>query len=97
MNILRAIVAGERDGRKLAAMVDKRVRSSTEKIVQALQGDYRHEHMFALQLALELYDTLQQKIQACEDRIEKTLAQWQSKVVSFRKPFRFTAGIGIGS
>jgi transposase len=86
MNILRAIMAGERDAQKLATMVDKRVRSSLEQIVQALKGDYREEHMFALGLALELYDTLQQKIQACEERIEHTLAKWQSKVDLVKNP-----------
>jgi transposase len=86
MNILRAIVAGERDAQKLATMVDKRVRSSTEQIVQALKGDYREEHMFALGVALELYDTLQQKIQGCEERIENTLATWQSKVDLVKNP-----------
>jgi len=86
MNILRAIVAGERDAQKLAAMVDKRVRSSLEQIVQALKGDYRPEHMFALAVALELYDTLQQKVQGCEERIERTLAKWQSKVDLVKNP-----------
>jgi transposase len=86
MNILRAIVAGERDAQKLATMVDKRVRSSTEQIAKALKGDYREEHMFALALALEMYDTLQQKIQACEERIDYTLAKWQSKVDLVKNP-----------
>lgn len=86
MNILRAVVAGERDAQKLATMVDKRVRSSLEQIAQALKGDYREEHMFALSLALELYDTLEQKIQACEERIEHTLAKWQSKVDLVKNP-----------
>ena len=90
MNILRAIAAGERDAQKLAAMVDKRVRSSLEQIAQALKGDYREEHLFALALALELYDTLEQKIQACEERIDRTIAKWQSKVDLAKNPMVYS-------
>jgi transposase len=46
MRIIRAILAGERDGIKLAAMKDWRVKSSVETIAKALTGDYREEHLF---------------------------------------------------
>ena len=39
--IITAILAGERDPHKLAAMRDKRCRSRKEDIVEALRGDYR--------------------------------------------------------
>src|SRR5271166_939491 len=51
MAILRAILAGERDALKLAKMKHPHVKASTEQIVQALEGDYRAEHLFALQTA----------------------------------------------
>jgi hypothetical protein len=54
--IVRAIVAGERDRLKLAAMKDRRVRSDVITIAKSLEGDYRAEHLFALKQALELYD-----------------------------------------
>jgi transposase len=49
MAIIRAILAGERDALKLAQMKHPQVKASTEQIVKALEGDYRSEHLFALQ------------------------------------------------
>jgi transposase len=66
MSILRAIVAGERDGIKLAQMKHPQIKSSTQEIAKALEGDYRQEHLFALQTALELYDSFQFKIMECD-------------------------------
>lgn len=52
---MRAILAGERDGLKLAALKDWRIKSDRATIAQALEGDYREEHLFALRQAVELY------------------------------------------
>jgi transposase len=46
--ILRAIVAGERDGQVLAAMKNVRIRASAEEIAKSLHGNWRVEHLFAL-------------------------------------------------
>ncbi len=48
MRILKAIVAGERDPLKLAALKHERVRKSEAEIAAALSGDYRTEHLFVL-------------------------------------------------
>lgn len=39
--ILRAIVAGERDGQVLGAMKNVRVRASVDEIAKSLQGNWR--------------------------------------------------------
>ena len=46
--ILRAIVAGERDGQLLGSMKNARVRASVDDIAKSLQGNWRAEHLFAL-------------------------------------------------
>jgi transposase len=79
MAILRAIIAGERDPVKLAQLKHRQVQSSTETIAQALQGDYRSEHLFALKTALELYDFYQLKLMACDAEIGQQLAKFESK------------------
>jgi transposase len=56
MAIIRAILDGERNALKLAQMKHPLVKAPTEVIVEALQGDYRTEHLFELQTALDLYD-----------------------------------------
>jgi transposase len=84
--IIRAIVKGERDPATLATMVDRRVRASSADIQAALKGDYRAEHLFVLRQALELYDTYQAKIQACEEQIVQETATLADKVDASVKP-----------
>jgi transposase len=69
LTIVRAILAGERDRLKLAALRDRRVKSSTMTIAKSLEGDYRAEHLFALRQALALYDFYQEKIAECDEAI----------------------------
>ncbi len=73
MAIIRAIVAGERDPAVLAAHRDRRCHASTETIRQALVGNDREEHIFALTQALDLYDVYQAKVALCDVRIEAVL------------------------
>jgi len=70
MKIIRAMVAGERDGQALAAYRDERCKHSEADIVAALQGHYRREHLFALQQALSLYDIYDCKIRECDAELE---------------------------
>jgi predicted flap endonuclease-1-like 5' DNA nuclease len=42
-------------------------------VCQALAGNYRAEHIFALTQALELYDVYQTKVLACDKQIEAIL------------------------
>jgi transposase len=80
MAIIRAILAGERDGLKLAQMKHPQVKASSEQIVKSLEGDYRIEHLFALQTAVELNDAYQLKIMACEKHIEQQLEHFELKL-----------------
>jgi transposase len=73
--ILDAILAGERDPRKLASLAHYRVQKSQAQIEAALTGDYRPELLFVLGQALQNYRQIQQQIAQCDLRIEKQLAQ----------------------
>jgi transposase len=74
LRIIRSIVDGVHDPSALAQFRDRRCKSSLETIRRALTGNYRPEHVFALQQALELYDTYQAKIEECDQEIENALA-----------------------
>lgn len=74
MKIVRAIVAGERDPAVLALHRDQRCKASMETIREALTGNYRPEHVFALQQALELHDFHKAKVADCDVEIERALA-----------------------
>ena len=77
--IMDAIVAGERDGRRLAALRHGRVQASEETIVAALEGDYRAEHVFTLQLSLESYRHYQSQIATCDRRLRTMLDQLEGR------------------
>jgi transposase len=75
MKIIRAIIAGERNPTVLAQYRDVRCRASHQTIHDALIGNYRPEHVFALTQAVALYDFYQTAVTQCDDRIEAVLKQ----------------------
>ncbi|MEY2333634.1 IS110 family transposase [Acidithiobacillus ferrianus] len=74
MQMIRAIVQGERDPAHLARFRDVRCKASTEVVIKSLTGNYQPEHVFALEQALILYDAYQERILACDAQIERILA-----------------------
>ena len=76
--ILRAIVAGERDGLVLAAMKDARIRASHAEIAKSLQGNWRTEHLFSLQQALAMFDFIGTQVAECDREIEAQLSALQA-------------------
>ena len=78
MQIIRAIIAGERDPRVLAEYRDQRCKESEEAIAAALRGNYRPEHVFALQQSVELYEAYTAKMAACDTQLEHALARLNS-------------------
>ena len=72
LQIIRAIVAGERDPHKLAAYRDRRCEKSAGEIAAALTGHYKAEHVFALRQALAGYDFFCGQVQECDTEIAKT-------------------------
>lgn len=77
MAILRAIVGGERDGRKLAKLRDPRCRKSEKEIAEQLSGHWREDHLFSLQQAVKMYDAVQERIAAYEKEILRRLGEME--------------------
>jgi len=71
--ILDAMLAGERDARQLASLVDRRVKKSAAEIEAALTGDYRHEQLFVIGQSLEMWRAQERAIQACDAQILQQL------------------------
>jgi len=78
--IVDAILAGEREGRRLAQLRDGRIRASEETIIQSLQGDYRAEHLFTLQQSLQAYRYYRKLIGQCEREMRRQLDKFDSKI-----------------
>jgi len=70
MGIMRAITAGERDPHTLAKFRRGGCAKSEEEFIRALTGNYRDEHVFGLQRALNMYDAYTQQIIACDKELE---------------------------
>ena len=75
LRIIRAILSGEHNPKTLAGLRDYRCHASTGTIEKALTGNYRAEHLFALEQALALYEAYHEKVSACDTRIEAVLKE----------------------
>lgn len=86
LSIIKAIVNGERDPQRLAALKDARIKASAAEIAASLTGHYRLELVFILQQELQLYEFYQAQITACDTQIEQCLASFADKVDVTKKP-----------
>jgi transposase len=75
LRILDAILAGERNPKKLVELRDKACSKTTEaELEKALEGDWREEHLFELKQALETYRHLLKQVVECDEQVQKALA-----------------------
>jgi transposase len=73
--ILAAILAGERDPQRLAALRDPKCKNDVATIAKALEGTWRPEHLFALRQAYELYRFHHEQIAQCDAMIQAELGR----------------------
>jgi transposase len=75
LRILDAILAGEREPKKLAELRDSQCSKTTpQELEKALKGDWQEEHLFVLKQALETYRHLLKQLTECDAQVEKALA-----------------------
>jgi len=72
LRIIRAIVAGECDPHKLAALRNSRCHKDEREIALAFTSTWRAEHLFVLEQSLALFDFYSQQIALCDAEIERT-------------------------
>lgn len=70
MRIMRAILDGERDPVRLAALRDRGCAKSESEIAEALTGHWRNEQLFVLKQTIELWDFCQKLMRECDDQIK---------------------------
>lgn len=78
LRIIEAILAGEREPRKLAALRDRRVAKTEREIADALTGNFKEEHLFIIRENLAHHRFLQ-------DRIRETDARMAAQMETMRK------------
>ncbi len=69
LRIIEAILAGERDPKKLAALRDHRIAKSQREIAAALTGNFKDEHLFIIRENLAHHRFLQERILATEQQM----------------------------
>lgn len=75
MKIIRAILSGETNPRKLVKYRHKTIKAGEEEMVKALEGNYRFEHLFILKQAVESYDFVIQQIAEFDSTIDDLFSQ----------------------
>lgn len=74
MRIIKAILAGERDPEKLVALCDVQIlQTKRAPMLEALRGIWRKEHLFALELAVDSYESYQKQIVRCDALIAEVV------------------------
>lgn len=76
LKIIQAILAGNRNAESLVALCDEQIlKTKRASMIQALQGLWRKEHLFALDLALESYQHYQKQLVSCDRSIAQILKE----------------------
>ncbi len=83
--IIRSILDGERDTRALARFRDARCKKPFEVIEKSLHGNWREEHLFTLQDAMDLYEFYSKKIEQCDSKVESLVKNLKEQQFSGQK------------
>lgn len=84
--IIDAILAGERDATKRAALRDRRIQADVETIAKSLLGDWKGEHLFTLKQARQTYAHYHQSVAECAAEIARLLRAFDSRIDAAAQP-----------
>jgi hypothetical protein len=79
MAMIKAILRGERNPLELAKLRDPHCKKTEAELARALYGNWRAEHLFALEQAVALYETSQRLLWACDRELETVLRGFADK------------------
>lgn len=79
LRIIRAILDGKTSASELAELREPGCKASVEMFIDALQGNYRPEHLFVLRQSLASFDFHQCCIAECDQQINVELEQIEKK------------------
>src|SRR3974390_3021584 len=77
--IIKAILAGERDPHKLAALRDFRVKASEGQVGRSLEGHWQEDLLFVLKQEQDGYEFCQGQMAECDRRLEQYLQQQEDR------------------
>jgi transposase len=79
MNIVRAILGGQRDPYELAKLRDPHIRASIEEIAHSLEGNWQPDLLFELQQVVDAYDFHRQQLVNIDKQLEQYMATLPSR------------------
>lgn len=78
--IIRAILSGERNPEKLAALCHTTIlKTKKDDVIKSLKGHYSANNLFALEQAVVCYDFYQDRVADCDKKIEDCLKRMNRK------------------
>ena len=78
--IVRAMLAGERDPQKLAALRHPGIHAPLDTIARSLEGTWQPDLLFVLQQEVTMYDAYLQRIAECDQALERHLKGFADKL-----------------
>lgn len=72
-SIIKAIIDGERNPKKLASLADVRVKKSKEEIALSLEGEWKDDLIFILSDCFSIYNSCQERIKECDKKLKQLL------------------------
>jgi transposase len=78
--MIEALIAGESDPAKLARLANYRLKTSQEKLREALRGRVTKHHRFLLRLHLNQIDALDASIATIDEQVEAGIAPFRTAV-----------------
>lgn len=98
LKMIEAILAGQRQPEALVALCDPQIKQrKATRLREALEGNWKAEHLFALRQAYELWQFYQQKIRECDQAIESVLQELAGPSDPQRPAPRTTKSGGINA
>jgi len=86
--IIEAMIAGERDPGKLAALASKRIKATPQELHDALHGRLTDHHRFLLQLHLRQWDGLDATIRDIDGEVDTRISRLDREAKAGQPPFR---------
>ena len=86
--MIEAMVAGERDPHRLAALAVRSIKASPQALHDALHGRLREQHRFLLKLHLQQWDALDAAIRQIDREVARQIGRMDEGAEDGSSPFR---------
>ena len=93
--MIEAMIAGETNPAKLAALADPRIKASPEQLREALRGRVTDHHRFMLRLHLDQIDAADATIQEIDQQVTAVITRMDQEVVAGQPTFQSLIGLLI--